>query len=360
MKKRWTLLPILLLLLLCACSRVEDALASDEIAAPVSTALEESGESTAPAAPKSTPEPAPEPTPKPAPEPRIETWVRLKKDPLPEEYRLLDYAACSNSTLDAQTFIDTGVIPTNNTRFYLDFACTSGFTVKDTWFFGCFDRDKHMYMEVGFHQSQGNPAHFYTATGVQYSQTEDSALRTVAWFKPGNYYYADVLHGRKLYAFDEPVEQHLFLFSRQHMDREIAGTHDIFGHYDLNIYACRIWQDGELVRDYVPCQRVEDGRVGMYDLVEGRVYFSDGTDELLPGEPAVSDGRVKTVSGRFSVSLKVPQLQGYVFRGYYTLPNGEGECVINAKGIPCAGVGTEEGLTLYAWWTRDEAWFDRY
>jgi hypothetical protein len=67
MKKRWTLLPILLLLLLCACSRVEDALASDEIAAPVSTALEESGESTAPAAPKSTPEPAPEPTPKPAP-----------------------------------------------------------------------------------------------------------------------------------------------------------------------------------------------------------------------------------------------------------------------------------------------------
>ncbi len=355
MKKGWMLVLVaLLLLLLCACSRVEDAPAAAESAAEEGFAAEKGQESAAPAAPDPSPEPTPEPTP------RIETRVELKKDPLPEEYQMLDYAACSNSTMDAQTFIDTGVIPTNQTRFYLDFACTSGFRVKDTWFFGCFDRDKHMYMEVGFHQSQGNPAHFYTATGVQYSQTEDSALRTVAWFKPGNYYYADVLHGRKLYAFEEPVEQHLFLFSRQHMDREIAGTHDIFGHYDLNIYACRIWQDGVPVRDYVPCLRLEDGRVGMYDLVEGRVYFSDGTEELLPGNAAVSDGYAKLVNGRFRGTLKVPKLAGFVFRGYYTLPNGEGEQIVDAEGKQCADAGSEEELTLYAFWTRDDAYFDRY
>ena len=353
MKKRWTLLTLLLLLLLCACSRVEDAPSGEEYPGPESAAADEAQQSAAPVTPEPVPEPSPEPTP------RIETWVRLKKDPLPEEYQLLDYAACSNSTMDAQTFIDTGVIPTNNTRFYLDFQCTSGFTVKDTWFFGCFDRDKHMLMEVGFHQSQGNPAHFYTATGVHYSQSEDSAMRTVAWLRPGDYRYPDVLHGVTLDAFEEPVEQHLFLFSRQHMDREIAGTHDIFGHYDLNIYACRIWQEGESVRDYVPCLRLEDGRVGMYDLVEGRFCPSDGTEELLPGEPAIPDGGVKVRNGEFRGNLKVPKLPGFVFQGYFTLPNGEGEQIIDAKGKPCAGVGTEE-LTLYACWTRDEAYFDRY
>ena len=37
MKKRWTLLPLLLLLLLCACSRVEDTPVSDETAMSEST-----------------------------------------------------------------------------------------------------------------------------------------------------------------------------------------------------------------------------------------------------------------------------------------------------------------------------------
>ena len=348
MKKGWALLLALVIMgLLCACSRVEQIPAEPEDGpAQESPALQAASESTA----ESRPEPTPE----------IVTQIRLCNDPLPEAYRLLDYAACSNSTMDTQTYVDTGVVPTNNTRFYLDFECTSGFSVKDTWFFGCFDRDKHMYMEVGFHQSQGNPAHFYTATGVQYSQTEDSALRTVAWFKPGNYYYADVLHGRKLYAFEEPVEQHLFLFSRQHMDREIAGTHDIFGHYDLSIYTCRIWQDGELVRDYVPCQRLEDGRVGMYDLVQGSVSFSDGTEELLPGKAALKDGRAAAVNGEVRGKLKVPSLEGFVFQGYYTGPDGSGRRIIDAQWKPCAAVDMVDELTLYAYWVRDDAYFDRY
>ena len=204
------LLLITLVLGLAACGRTEEENPSP-IGVSASTPEATPGPDTDPA-PQITPEPTPEPMPD------VKTEITLRDDLLPEEYRLLDYAACTNSTLDAQTYIDTGISPTNNTRFYLDFECPGGFKVKDTWFFGCFNRDNHMYMEVGYHMSQGNPAHFYTVTGIQYSQYEDSALRTVAWFRPGNYKYPDVVNGRTLYEFEEPCEQHLFLFSRQHMD----------------------------------------------------------------------------------------------------------------------------------------------
>lgn len=340
------ILMILMLLSLAACGQEKPDAAGEEPAP------------AAESAPEPSPEPAPEPSPEPTPE--IETQILLRDDPLPEEYRLLEWTACSNSTLDAQTYIDTGVVPTNNTRFYLDFACTSGFTVKDTWFFGCFDRDKHMYMEVGYHQSQGNPANFYTATGVQYSQTEDSALRTVAWLRPGDYKYPDILNGRTLTAFEEPVEQHLFLFSRQHMDREIAGTHDIYGHYDLQIYACRIWQEGEPVRDYVPCLRLSDGRAGMYDLVEERACFSDGSEELLAGPEMLTERSVSALNGEIRERVEIPELTGFLFQGYFTGPRGSGEQIIDAQGVPCANAGTEDGLVLYACWVRDETYFDRY
>ncbi len=335
--KKFAALLLLLLPLLTACALCESAAAA-----------------TPPA------QQTPEPTPAPSPAPEILTHIRLKRDPLPEGFRMLDYAACSNSTMDSQTYVDTGVSPSNETRFYLDFACASGFTVKDTWFFGCFNRESHMYMEVGYHQGQGNDANFYTATGVHYSQTEDSAARTVAWLRPGDYFYPDVRNGVILPGFTEPVEQHLFLFSRQHTDMTIAGTHDVYGHYDLRIYGCRIWDKGEPVRDYVACLSPEDGRTGMYDLTEGRVYYSAGSDELIPGEESLPEAEITAINGIIREPLENPALPGFVFEGYFTGYGGSGEQIIDAKGQPCANVAPEEGLTLYAHWTRDEAYFDRY
>ena len=352
--KKSLLILLLCLLVLClaACGSASEKATTVE-GVSVSTPEMTPGPDTAPAQNPSA-EPAPEP------EAEVKTEIRLRDDPLPEEYALLDYAACSNSTLDAQTYIDTGVSPTNNTRFYLDFECPGGFTVKDTWFFGCFNRDNHMYMEVGYHMGQGNPARFYTVTGIQYSQTEDSAQRTIAWFRPGNYRYPDVANGRTLYAFEEPCEQHLFLFSRQHMDMEIAGTHDIEGHYDLRIYACRIWQKDKPVRDYLPCLRLSDGRVGMYDLVEDRVSFSDGTEELTAGEKLLPERSVSAVNGEIGESVTPPELPGFLFQGYFTGPNGTGEQILDENGKAVANAGTEDDLILYAFWVRDEAYFDEY
>ena len=45
----------------------------------------------------------------------------------------------------------------------------------------------------------------------------------------------------------------------------------------IRVYYCKIWEDGDLVRDLVPVQRVFDGKNGLHDNVTGNFYGYYGT-----------------------------------------------------------------------------------
>lgn len=53
----------------------------------------------------------------------------------------------------------------------------------------------------------------------------------------------------------------------------------------MRIYSCKIWQGGELVRDYTPCKG-EDGTVGLWEQVGGSIYKNAGTGVFLAGPEA--------------------------------------------------------------------------
>lgn len=48
----------------------------------------------------------------------------------------------------------------------------------------------------------------------------------------------------------------------------------------IRIYYCKLWEDGALVRDWVPVQRKFDGKIGLYDKVTGNLdgYYGDRAD----------------------------------------------------------------------------------
>ena len=336
MKALRLFVPILLLaLLLCAC-----------------------GSPAAPAQPVEAATPEPLATPEPTPE--IPSTITLKNDGLPEGYQLTDYTLARNSTAYTETYIDTGVFPTNQTGFWVDFECVEGYHNVESWFFGCFERKCELFMEVGYHLGQNNEAHFYTATGTQYSQLEDPSARTVAWLHPEDYFYPNVTVGMTFYDFTEPVSRSFYLFSRDNGDRNgMAGDVEYLGDYALRVYGCKIWDEQEPVRDYLPCVRLSDGTAGMYDLVEGRFCSSDGNGQFEAGPELLSETRVPAVNGMVTETLPVAERPGFVFRGWYTEPDGAGLCCIDAQGQPCGDAGTED-RTLYAFWERDEAWFDQY
>ena len=48
------------------------------------------------------------------------------------------------------------------------------------------------------------------------------------------------------------------------------------------LYSCQIYDNGTLVRDYVPCKN-PDGIIGLYDLVNDTFYVNAGTGEFIAG-----------------------------------------------------------------------------
>jgi hypothetical protein len=51
----------------------------------------------------------------------------------------------------------------------------------------------------------------------------------------------------------------------------------------VSIYSCKIYDNGTLVRDFVPCQTADD-EVGLYDLVNDVFYANKGTGKFVGGE----------------------------------------------------------------------------
>lgn len=50
------------------------------------------------------------------------------------------------------------------------------------------------------------------------------------------------------------------------------------------VYSCEIFEDDTLVRNYVPCYRVSDGVIGLYDLVNNVFCTNIGTGTFIKGE----------------------------------------------------------------------------
>lgn len=45
-----------------------------------------------------------------------------------------------------------------------------------------------------------------------------------------------------------------------------------------------MWDDNELVRDFIPCYRKSDGVIGLYDLVNDVFYTNLGTGQFTKGK----------------------------------------------------------------------------
>lgn len=51
----------------------------------------------------------------------------------------------------------------------------------------------------------------------------------------------------------------------------------------VRIFACRIRQNGRLVRDYIPAKKISTGEIGLYDTVTQTLYVSRGADPFIEG-----------------------------------------------------------------------------
>lgn len=61
------------------------------------------------------------------------------------------------------------------------------------------------------------------------------------------------------------------------------NTGSITSNFQGNIYSCKIYDNGTLVRDFVPCYRKSDNVIGLYDKVNKVFYTNAGTGTFNKG-----------------------------------------------------------------------------
>ena len=84
-----------------------------------------------------------------------------------------------------------------------------------------------------------------------------------------------------------------------------------FQHSTFRLHAFKMTDNGTVVRDLVPVERVSDGKPGLYDRVNAIFYDNKGTGEFIKGEVAtklildLSDGAPYSIDGTCEVPVVV-------------------------------------------------------
>ena len=120
------------------------------------------------------------------------------------------------------------------------------------------------------------------------------------------------------------------------------------------IFGARIWDNGELVRFFVPA-RDKDGNIGFYDLVTHQMFLNAGTGNFAYGHSinyianggTIAANAPKTfVSGDLPITLPVPTRAGYEFGGWFLSSDFSGAAQTT---IPA---GTDSNVYVYAKWIK--------
>lgn len=199
---------------------------------------------------------------------------------LPSEYQEVEYIEGTGTQ-----YIDTNFYPSNNSKIELDFEWKRGTANANVILYGGAEeyckKDMTTYLtrETGAFQTV-----YGTQLGTAVTTIEQSTRTVITKDKNKDYKNGTLVKTFTEETFKSPVSLYLFAIHR-------TGNYvEVKEHYVM-IYACKIWENDVLTRDYIPCYRKSDNAVGMYDLVEKKFYGNAGTGTFLMGSAVANTTR---------------------------------------------------------------------
>lgn len=193
---------------------------------------------------------------------------------LPSDYQQVEYI----ETTDHKAYIDTGVAGSLDIDFELSFqnmVASTGAGDTSTYILQAssgvqlirvYSRDSFNKV-VPIYIIQDARNHLEITAG--YSSSKLTIKKSEK-----NFYANGVLKG--ITSFDIPEMASNFYYCSHPNDKN--NNNAVYRHWGL-----KMWSDGELIRNYIPCYRKEDKVVGWFDLVGGTFNKSLGTSEFVAG-----------------------------------------------------------------------------
>lgn len=183
---------------------------------------------------------------------------------LPSGYKRLEYIQSSGTQ-----YVDTGFQPNQDTRVFCDAVFVASSTAY--WLFGA--RNGTQDRTFGFLTYSNQYRSDYNTSSNEYLTGVQSGRFTVD--KDGNVTKINGETAKTATAGTFQCTHNLYLLANNN-----NGT--VGGQCSATLYACQIYDNGTIVRDYIPCQTTA-GEVGLWDDVNSVFYGNAGTGTFTAG-----------------------------------------------------------------------------
>lgn len=242
----------------------------------------------------------------------------------PQDYDILDYIESNGSQS-----LDTGFKPNSNTRVVVDYNLTS---LTGQWM-GILSARGVNYVNPFAYWSNENGGYrsdYSVIDGINFG-SQNTNRHTVDKNK-------NLLIQDGVQLVNHPAATFSCNFNLHLFSGFTGGTLEHYAH--MRLYSCKIYDDGSMVRDYIPCKQKSTGLYGLFDKVNREFYSSCTNTGFIGGsiiaQPDVGD-RVLTLSelsklvetyGRKYILLEYISLDGdqFVDTGYYSTNKTRVQC----------------------------------
>lgn len=204
---------------------------------------------------------------------KIPSYIKyyLNKRLLPYEYTKLDYIESTGTQ-----YIDTNFKPNGSTEVICDLKVTN-YVQGNQAFFGSRVSGSSKNFSVvcggitsdlwynGYNNGVTN-TNIKVILNTKYNINKDK----------GYLYVNDIEFDNKTTAtFESNLNMMIFCVNQN-------GSNTFFS--KIKLYKFKIYDNGTLVRDFIPCYRKNDNVAGLYDVVSKTFFINSGTGEFIKGE----------------------------------------------------------------------------
>lgn len=194
---------------------------------------------------------------------RMVLMSAIGKTLLPKEYQQVEYLESTGTQ-----YIDTGLIPNQDTKVYAKFKLTE---VASNFVFGARYASQQRACYVA--GATGPWSLRWGARPIRSYGTTDTNLHEITMGKDGVYWDGVLLENPADTEFTCP--NNFYIFASYNNGTVAYGK--------THIYTLKLWDNDTLIREYIPCYRKNDNEIGLYDMVENKFYTNQGTGEFLIG-----------------------------------------------------------------------------
>ena len=185
---------------------------------------------------------------------------------LPSEFKAVEYIESSGLE-----YIDTGVIPTNNTEVDADFSVVNFNSNVVNYMFGNYETGKLFAL-------YRNTSDIFGVMFSNYDNFSSYQIQLNTRYKAKLNSTGAYINGSSIKDFatlpDFTATNSLYIFKGNGSSRPPAI---------LKLYGFTIKESNKVIRKLIPCYRVSDTEIGLYDLVNGVFYTNAGTGAFTKG-----------------------------------------------------------------------------